>query len=261
MPSRSLPSGWWIAEAVMLVVKTLGLYGLLTLSGGTVGAGASASSYETVGSLALGVSQHAADVAMLFFCLGGSLWHSLLLKSRIVPRLLALWGLVTVPLVLVATVMLVWDRALEPSVALYALYVPFELILGLWLLVKVARSPDSLRSWCEVRCCSRQLIASVANSGQLGGRWSRRTSTSLTRPPTRRGLTSTARTKWASFVAGVTEVDDFMRMSRLGARCRDCSRSVSPGRSPNPPCVFPRNGLSTGAAVHGSACVQGVGIV
>ncbi len=133
--------GWWIAEAVMLAVKTLGLYGLLTLSGGTVGAGASASSYETVGSLALGVSQHAADVAMLFFCLGGLLWYSLLLKSRIVPRLLALWGLVTVPLVLVATVMLVWDRALEPSVALYALYVPFELILGLWLLVKGPASP------------------------------------------------------------------------------------------------------------------------
>jgi hypothetical protein len=25
-------------------------------------------------------------------------------------------------------------------------------------------------------------------------------------------------------------------LSRPGARCRDCSRSVSPGRSPNPPC-------------------------
>ena len=133
--------GWWIAEAVMLAVKTLGLYALLTLSVGTVGAGASASSSETVGSLALGVSQHAADIGMLFFCLGGLLWYFLLLKSRIVPRLLALWGLVTVPLVLVATVMLVWDRSLDPGVALYALYVPFELILGLWLLVKGAGVP------------------------------------------------------------------------------------------------------------------------
>jgi hypothetical protein len=29
-------------------------------------------------------------------------------------------------------------------------------------------------------------------------------------------------------------------LSRPGARCRGCSRSVSPGRSPNPPCRFPR---------------------
>jgi putative transposase len=40
--------------------------------------------------------------------------------------------------------------------------------------------------------------------------------------------------------------------SRHGARCRDCSRSVSPCRSPNPPCASRRNGLSTKTAVKGS---------
>jgi putative transposase len=39
-------------------------------------------------------------------------------------------------------------------------------------------------------------------------------------------------------------------LSRHGARCRHCCRSVSPCRSPNPPCVSPRNGLSTVAAVR-----------
>ncbi|WP_179748004.1 hypothetical protein [Microlunatus parietis] len=39
-------------------------------------------------------------------------------------------------------------------------------------------------------------------------------------------------------------MDRFEQLSRPGARCRDCSRSVSPGRSPNPACVFPRTGLS-----------------
>ncbi|MFC4117477.1 site-specific integrase, partial [Nonomuraea zeae] len=34
-------------------------------------------------------------------------------------------------------------------------------------------------------------------------------------------------------------------LSRPGARCRDCSQSVSPGRSPNPPCRSLGNGLST----------------
>jgi len=40
------------------------------------------------------------------------------------------------------------------------------------------------------------------------------------------------------------------QLSRPGARCRSCRRSVSPGRSPNPPCGSLRNGLSTVAAIR-----------
>ncbi|HZR53873.1 MAG TPA: transposase [Streptosporangiaceae bacterium] len=38
--------------------------------------------------------------------------------------------------------------------------------------------------------------------------------------------------------------------SRPGARCRDCSRPVSPDLSPNPPCASQRNGLSAVPAVR-----------
>jgi hypothetical protein len=131
--------GFWIAEAVMLAVKALGLYSLLAVSGGYVDAGTPAAfSYEPLGTLSLGISQHAGDIGMFFFCLGALLWYSLLLQSRIVPRLLSLWGLVAVVPVLVATMMLVWDRDLAPGFALYWLYIPFELVLGLWLLIKGA---------------------------------------------------------------------------------------------------------------------------
>lgn len=138
-PVALVALGLWFAEAVMLAVKTLGLYGLLMVSAAYLDAGTpTSSSTETIGTLCLGVSQHAADIGMLFFCLGGLLWYSLLLRSRIVPRLLPLWGLVAVALVLVTTALLVWDRSLEPSFAMYALYIPFELVLGLWLLIKGA---------------------------------------------------------------------------------------------------------------------------
>jgi hypothetical protein len=40
------------------------------------------------------------------------------------------------------------------------------------------------------------------------------------------------------------------QLSRPGARCRCCHRSVSPGRSPNPPCGSLRNGLSTVSAIR-----------
>ena len=100
--------GLWMAEAVLLAVKTLGLYALLALSQGIVDAGPPASSYnEPLGTVALGISQHAGDIAMLFFCLGALLWYALLFQSRFVPRLLSLWALVAIPLVLVATVLLV----------------------------------------------------------------------------------------------------------------------------------------------------------
>ena len=57
------------------------------------------------------------------------------------------------------------------------------------------------------------------------------------------------------------------QLSRPGARCRCCHRSVSPGRSPNPPCGSFRNGLSTVSAVRrgGAAsrdwgsCYRGIG--
>ena len=51
------------------------------------------------------------------------------------------------------------------------------------------------------------------------------------------------------------------RMSRPGARCRDCSRSVSPDRSPNPACMSPRTGLSTGTAAYAGVSAQGVGML
>jgi hypothetical protein len=130
--------GLWMAEAVMLAVKTLGIYALVDLSAGPVDAGTPASYRETLGSLSLDFSQHAGQVDMLFFCFGALLWYSVLLRSRIVPRLLPLWGLVAVPLVLVATVLLVWDNSRDLGFALYALYIPFELVLGLWLLIKGA---------------------------------------------------------------------------------------------------------------------------
>lgn len=130
----------WTCEAVFLTVKTVGLAVLLSVSQEAGAADvAVASPGQSSGSLALSLSQHAGDIDMLFFGVGAMLWYGLLYRSRIVPRVLAVWGLLAVPLVLVATVALVWNGDLEPSRVLYAPYVPFELVLGLWLLARGAQ--------------------------------------------------------------------------------------------------------------------------
>lgn len=50
-------------------------------------------------------------------------------------------------------------------------------------------------------------------------------------------------------------------LSRHGARCRCCHRSVSPCRSPNPACGSHRTGLSTVSVVQAWLRGQGLGIV
>jgi hypothetical protein len=132
----------WLAEALMLAVSMLGVYALLSLSTAYVNAGAPASSsYQTLGSLFLGLDQHAGDIDMLFFCFGAVLWYALLFRTKLVPRVLSAWGLLAVLLVLVGTLLCVWDRSLNPSIALYIPYVPFELVIGLWLLIRGATLP------------------------------------------------------------------------------------------------------------------------
>jgi hypothetical protein len=77
----------------------------------------------------VGVTLH-----MLAFCLGAILFYSLLYRSRVVPRPLALWGLITVIPLLIGTVTQIVGYTL-PFV-LYLPYVPFELVIAIWILVK-----------------------------------------------------------------------------------------------------------------------------
>jgi hypothetical protein len=74
---------------------------------------------------------------MLFFCLGGILWYYLFYISNYIPRALALWGFIAVCLLLIPTLLELYDRHFLPAAGLLALpYLPFEVVLGLWLLIK-----------------------------------------------------------------------------------------------------------------------------
>jgi len=74
---------------------------------------------------------------MWFFCLGGILWYILFLRSRHIPRVLSIWGIVAVSLALIGTVMVWFDTEI------IALVIPnglFEVAIGLWLVVKGIKS-------------------------------------------------------------------------------------------------------------------------
>jgi hypothetical protein len=129
---------FFVAEAITLAVSKIGTYGLLPLSQEFVEAGAPEPSYfQTLADfLYHGLDRLGYDIHMLFFCLGGILWYYLLYSSRLVPRPLAIWGLVAVCLLLIPVLLTLYRRGSTPWMVLGLPYAPFELVLGVWLIVK-----------------------------------------------------------------------------------------------------------------------------
>ena len=128
----------FVAEAITLAVSKIGAYGLIPLSQEFVKAGAPDPSYfQTLGDfLYHGLDRLGYDIHMLFFCLGGVLWYYLLYSSRLVPRPLAIWGLAAICLLSIPVLLVLYRRGSTPLMVLGLPYAPFELVLGIWLVVK-----------------------------------------------------------------------------------------------------------------------------
>jgi hypothetical protein len=88
---------------------------------------------ETMGGVALRSMDFGSTLHMVAFGLGALLFYWLLYKSRVIPRALSLWGLVTVPVVLGATVATVFGC--DVPFAVYLPYAPFEFVVGAWILI------------------------------------------------------------------------------------------------------------------------------
>ncbi len=126
--------GFYILEAGLLATSKMATYSLLLISQEYVSAGRQ-DYLQSLGNLALesmdflGFTMH-----MLAFCLGAVLFYYLLYKSDFVPRLLSLWGLITVIPLFFATLAAIFDYQVPFIIALP--YVPFEFVIGVWILVK-----------------------------------------------------------------------------------------------------------------------------
>lgn len=130
--------GCFLAEAITLAVSKTGAYALIPLSQKFVAAGSPEPSYfQTLGDfLYNGIDRRGYDIHMLFFCAGGILWYYLLHISGGVPRALSIWGLAAVCLLTIPALLGLLDRDFLPAMILGLPYAPFELVLGIWLIVK-----------------------------------------------------------------------------------------------------------------------------
>jgi hypothetical protein len=126
--------GFYVLEAALLAVSRMETFALLRFSQAYAAAG------QPADLLLLGqVAYEAMDFAgntlhMLAFCLGAILFYFLLDQTRMVPRWLSLWGLVTVFPLLVGTVSQLFGYSIP--FLFYLPYVPFEVVIGVWILAK-----------------------------------------------------------------------------------------------------------------------------
>lgn len=131
------------AEAVVGLSATVvgGVGSLLLLSGP-----ARVDPTLVVASLAL--QESAFDLILVLVGLGGATFCYLFLRSRLVPGWLALWGVVTyASMVVLGAARVLWP-GLPPSITsvLFAQGALFELLFGLWLVVKAAAVADGARA-------------------------------------------------------------------------------------------------------------------
>lgn len=126
--------GFYILEATLLGASRIFAFSLLRISQEYVATGHPAY-LQTIGNLAFeSMNFTYSALLMLAFCLGGILFYYLLDKAKIVPRFLSLWGLITIFPMLIGTLFAIFGH--EVPFFLYVPYIPFEFVIGVWILVK-----------------------------------------------------------------------------------------------------------------------------
>ena len=130
--------GFYVLEAAMLATSRAGAFALLRIS--EAYAGTQAAALATTGQMVYDTMEFlGGTLHMLAFCMGAILFYTLLVRARIVPRALALWGLIAVIPCLLATVLAIFGY--EVPFWVYLPYVPFELAIGLWIVFAGVREP------------------------------------------------------------------------------------------------------------------------
>ena len=140
--------GCYMLEIVLGAVSRIPAFALLRISQEYVANGRP-EDLRTLGNLALETMNFGFGLLMLPFCIGGILFYYLLYKSRLIPRVLSVWGLVSVPVVLVATVFVI--SGYKVPFFVYVPYIPFEWVVGAWILIRGLAGPTELERQAEFR--------------------------------------------------------------------------------------------------------------
>jgi hypothetical protein len=125
--------GLYVLEGALIAVTKLGLFALLVLSQQYI-AGGSPVPLEPTAMMLYEVMSYSTTLLNFAACLGITIFYALLFKARTVAWPLSLWGLVSAQGVFAGVVMGL--LGVKAPIFLYVLYIPFELVIGVWILIK-----------------------------------------------------------------------------------------------------------------------------
>ncbi|MBI9107808.1 MAG: DUF4386 domain-containing protein [Spirochaetales bacterium] len=125
---------FYISEGTLLAASKLESYKLLLLSQDFI----SNSNFPELLKMA-NYSYHSMDFVgntlhMLVFCIGAIMFYYLLTKSAKIPKWISYWGLISLVPLLIGTIAQIFSYSIP--FLFYIPYVPFELFIGIWIIVK-----------------------------------------------------------------------------------------------------------------------------
>jgi len=119
----------YVFEAVLLAVSQVFVLVLVKVSQLFLIEG---TGFVNLGNILLSLRDFTALLAIIPFGIGAIFFYSLLMKARIIPKWLARWGLVTVPIVLVGATLMAFGVTIPVIIVIP--YVPFEFVAGIYIL-------------------------------------------------------------------------------------------------------------------------------
>jgi hypothetical protein len=129
--------GFRIIEFVMQTLSDISPLALVSISEEFVrGGGADAGSYQAMGTLLISQRYWSFQMVTISLVLGAWIFYSMLYRSKLVPRFIAIWGLVGASSVFLIFLLDVFGIPQGPVGVLSLLMLSNELFLGVWLIVK-----------------------------------------------------------------------------------------------------------------------------
>jgi hypothetical protein len=127
-----------VVEAAVIAVAVISPLALIAVSQEFAGAGSSdASGLEALGVALVALRGHTAGLLIpVFFGLGAVIFYWLLYRSRIVPRFISVWGLISVALILAFNLAETFGITIDIALVLALPMILNEIFLGIWLIVR-----------------------------------------------------------------------------------------------------------------------------
>ena len=129
--------GLYLLTAAIIAVSRIAAFALLRISQESVIAGHPIY-LQTLGNLFYELQDFGYFLHMLPYTLGATLFYYLFYKSGFLPRVLSLWGLIAAPLAFIGSL---FDHlGYDISMFIFLPNLPFDLGIGIWLIVKGFKS-------------------------------------------------------------------------------------------------------------------------